>query len=192
MTDRLAELRRGAGPPVAEAPTMNPFHDGGGAAARGADPIPSSSGLSPAMVQFFEDVELTKKAINTIKEATAAIAGISQSAVLATSNEREAELSRELSPYIAEANKKASFAKQMLQHLRVDTERIKTSAAGKASDLRIRENLLNTLMRKFVDVMKDYQNEQSKYKSEVVKKVRGGKLLAFFDNAPPVFVLSFI
>lgn len=177
MTDRLAELRKGAGSPDVEAPTTNPFHDAGAAAARGTDPIPSSSGLSPAMVQFFDDVELTKKAINTIKEATAAIAGISQSAVLATSNEREAELSRELGPYIAEANKKASFAKQMLQHLRVDTERIKTSAAGKASDLRIRENLLNTLMRKFVDVMKDYQNEQSKYKGEVVKKVRGEEWL---------------
>lgn len=123
------------------------------------------------MMQFFEDVELTKKAINTIKEATTAISGISQSAVLATSNEREAELSRELNPYIQDANKKASFAKQMLQHLRLDTERMKTTSGAKASDLRIRENLLNTLTRKFVDVMKDYQNEQTKYKSEVVKKV---------------------
>ena len=126
------------------------------------------------MVQFFSDVELVKNAINAIKEAAGAIAGITQSAVLATSSEREGELSKEMAPILQVANKKASFAKQMLQHLRLDTERMKSSGSPdvKPSDLRIRENLLNTLMRKFVDVMKEYQNEQTTYKSEVVKKVR--------------------
>ena len=36
---------------------------------------------------------------------------------------------------------------------------------------RIRENLCNTLTRKFIDEMKLYQNAQQKYKSDIKKKV---------------------
>lgn len=39
------------------------------------------------------------------------------------------------------------------------------------SEFRIRDNLTNTLTRKFVETMKDYQNAQSKYKAFVQKKV---------------------
>lgn len=172
MTDRLAELRAkvAASGSTEGSSTINPFHEDAPSAPN------TPAGLSNPMVQFFSDVEMVKNAINKIKDATSAIAGIAQSAVLATSNERETELSREMTPTILEANKKATFAKQMLQHLRLDTERMKSSATPpadvKPSDLRIRENLLNTLMRRFVEVMKEYQNEQTNYKSEIVKKVR--------------------
>ena len=33
-------------------------------------------------------------------------------------------------------------------------------------------NLANTLTRKFVDVMKEYQNAQTKYKTDIKKKVK--------------------
>jgi len=74
---------------------------------------------------------------------------------------------------LSDANKKAQVAKQLLQRLREDTERLKTSKdAGKqVSEIRIRENLMNTLTRKFVDVMKEYQNAQQKYKQDIKKKV---------------------
>jgi t-SNARE complex subunit (syntaxin) len=42
----------------------------------------------------------------------------------------------------------------------------------KASELRIRKNLVSTLTRKFVDVMKEYQNAQQKYKTDIRKKVK--------------------
>jgi len=166
-TDRLKDLKRGV---QIDASTTNPFHDDIPSVGSGA----ATPGPSNPMVQFFSDVELVKNAVNTIREATAQLATITQNAVLATSSEREAELSREMSPLVQSANKKASFAKQMLQHLKLDTERMKSTSSPdvKPSDLRIRENLLNTLMRRFVDVMKDYQNEQTNYKSEIVKKVR--------------------
>jgi len=37
---------------------------------------------------------------------------------------------------------------------------------------RIRENLCNTLTRKFIDEMKLYQNAQQKYKNDIKKKVK--------------------
>ena len=38
--------------------------------------------------------------------------------------------------------------------------------------MRIRKNLVSTLTRKFVDVMKEYQNAQQKYKTDIRKKVK--------------------
>lgn len=169
MRDRLADLASASSDVEENVSTTNPFHE---------DVILTTKDAANPMTQFFSDVELVKEAVSSIKEATAAVASISQGAVMATTNEREAELSRELSPIIQAANKKAAFAKQMLQHLKLDTERMKStnkpleSGGAKPSDLRIRENLINTLMRRFVDVMRDYQNEQTNYKAEILKKVR--------------------
>ena len=73
---------------------------------------------------------------------------------------------------INDTNKKAAIAKQILQKLREETEQLRSTNAAKISELRIRENLVNTLTRKFVDVMKEYQNSQTKYKTYLKKKVK--------------------
>ena len=52
-----------------------------------------------------------------------------------------------------------------------ETDSLKSGDA-KASELRIRKNLVNTLTRKFVDVMKEYQNAQQQYKTDIRKKVK--------------------
>jgi len=93
--------------------------------------------------------------------------------VLTTTAEREKELSAELEPLISDTNKKAALAKNLLQKIREETDRMKGSEANKSNpETRIRENLANTLTRKFVDVMKDYQNVQQKYKTDIKKKVK--------------------
>jgi t-SNARE complex subunit (syntaxin) len=125
------------------------------------------------MQEFFGDVEIVKANIIVIKEATRKISEISQNVQQATTGDREHEFSQELEPLVKSTNKKATVAKQLLQRLREDTERLKTSAASKNSpEIRIRENLANTLTRKFVDVMKEYQNVQTKYKTDIKKKVK--------------------
>jgi t-SNARE complex subunit (syntaxin) len=121
------------------------------------------------MREFFGDVDIVKKNIMKIKEATKRIEDIKQQVVLTTTSEREKEITKDLEPLIAETNKKASLAKQLLQRIREDTEKMQ----GKdASVIRIRENLSNTLTRKFVDVMKEYQNTQQNFKTEIKKKVK--------------------
>lgn len=44
--------------------------------------------------------------------------------------------------------------------------------AEKSGTRRIRENLCNTLTRKFIDEMKAYQSAQQKYKTDIKKKVK--------------------
>ena len=56
--------------------------------------------------------------------------------------------------------------------MREETNRLVSSRGAKQSEIRIRENLVSTLTRKFVDVMKEYQNAQQKFKTDIKKKVK--------------------
>jgi t-SNARE complex subunit (syntaxin) len=133
-----------------------------------------TAGDKDFMQEFFGDVEIVKGNIGAIVDATRKISEINQNVTQATSNEKEREFSHDLEPLVKATNKKATIAKQLLQRLREDTERLKTSKSGssQSAEIRIRENLANTLTRKFVDVMKDYQNAQTKFKTEIKKKVQ--------------------
>jgi len=169
MNDRLAELKKKA--PPKQHTAIDVAEPGGDK--RAGSSSKKSSGQSPEMAQFFKDVELVKRNILAIKDATKKMEDIKQQIVLSTTTEREKELSEELGPLIKDNNAKATLAKQLLQKLRENTERMKSaSKPGAEADVRIRENLANTLTRKFVDVMKEYQNTQQKFKTEIKKKVK--------------------
>ena len=118
---------------------------------------------------------MLKKKINSIKECTMKISELTQESILATSHEKEAALSAEINPLVQASNKDAHFSKKMLNALGANTiqqDISKGISTTSASDLRIRENLLSTLQRKFVEVMKEYQAAQAKYKTEIVKKTK--------------------
>lgn len=130
---------------------------------------------SAAMVAFFSDVELVKRHILAIHEAAGAIIHINQAYSTAATSDAETKLTERSNQVVTETSKRAQVAKKMLQHLREDNERMKTNSSSttpnRPSELRIRENLTNTLTRKFVEVMKDYQNAQQQLKQDIKKKV---------------------
>lgn len=166
--DRLKELKKGAASPE----DINVEVDSDRGLVNQAKSSSSKSG--DFMQEFFGDVEIVKANIVVIKESTRKIAEINQNVLQATTSDREQDYSHELEPLVKSTNKKATIAKQLLQRLREDTERLKTSNQGakQTPEIRIRENLSNTLTRKFVDVMKEYQNAQTKYKTDIKKKVK--------------------
>jgi len=179
MRSRLADLKAASG------------GGGGGAAAGdlemgsiGVD-IPPDTGLkargggggggggggsSNFMATFFAQVDDVKDGINGVKAATKRIRAITDERMLAVSNATEAALSRELSPLVDKTNKRVRQTKDLLTRMSDETAAAKQSI--KASEARIRENLANTLMRKFGDVCKEYQREQQRYKSEIQKTVK--------------------
>ena len=57
-----------------------------------------------------------------------------------------------------------------MQKMKEETTKM-AGGKGSPSEFRIRDNLTNTLTRKFVETMKDYQNSQTKYKAFLKKKV---------------------
>lgn len=169
MTDRLAQLKKGVAEPD---DVVIDVGDG------------TNLVQTSALTEFFGDIEIVKKTINLIKDATKRINEIQQAVVLATTNEKEAEESRDLEPIINHTNKSANIAKKILQKLKENTERMKGDAKAKQTDIRIRENLINTLTRKFIDMMKEYQNTQNKYKTEIKKKVKRQVQIVKPDASP--------
>jgi t-SNARE complex subunit (syntaxin) len=97
--------------------------------------------------------------------------------MVATTTEREESLTSQVTPILQVSNQKAQHVKSFLQRLSEENKLLKTSStssstAASANEHRIRENLLNTLTRKFVDVMKSYQAEQQKFKTDIKKKMK--------------------
>jgi len=130
-----------------------------------------SSHFTRGMQEFFADVELIKKHIRAIQMATGKVLDVDQSYGMATTSAQEAALSAESSRVVADASKCAQTAKQMISLLREANDRLRVSGSSKQGEQRIRDNLSNTLTRKFVEVMKGYQNAQQQFKGNIKKKV---------------------
>merc|ERR1719330_1006912 len=130
------------------------------------------------MDAFYKDIEKIRADIEAIEETTKRIGDMNDKAVSVVSDREEAELSRELTPLIQETNNGAKRTKNMLELLKEENAKFKKEKTVKDSDMRIRENLCNTLTRKFIDEMKLYQSTQQKYKTDLKDKaVRQIKLI---------------
>jgi hypothetical protein len=126
----------------------------------------SNDSSSNFMQAFFKDVELVKQNILgthsltyslthspthslthllVIQTSTRRISDINQQIILATSSEKEQDLSTDLGPTISETNKKAALTKALLQKLREETEKNKASSNCKQSEIRIRYSLTHPL-----------------------------------------------
>jgi len=122
------------------------------------------------MDAFFKDIEKIREDIDAITEASKRIGDMNDKAVMSVSDAEESELSRELTPLIKKTNISAKRTKSMLELLKEENAKFKKEETVKNSDMRIRENLCNTLTRKFIDEMKFYQSFQQKYKSDLKNK----------------------
>eukprot|EP00558_Chaetoceros_sp_UNC1202_P007753 CAMPEP_0197242056 /NCGR_PEP_ID=MMETSP1429-20130617/7911_1 /TAXON_ID=49237 /ORGANISM="Chaetoceros sp., Strain UNC1202" /LENGTH=232 /DNA_ID=CAMNT_0042701999 /DNA_START=9 /DNA_END=707 /DNA_ORIENTATION=+ len=103
---------------------------------------------------------------------------------MTVSETRERELGAEVKPLLNKTNKRAKGTKDLLKVLKNETEKYKTEDTLKSSDIRVRENLCNTLTRKFIDEMKLYQASQQKYKSNIKNKAER-QILNMKSDATP-------
>ena len=123
------------------------------------------------MKQFFDDVEAIKSDIAAVTDATEQITSLKDRAVLATSETEEAKISDTIRTLVEGTNGRAKKCKNLLGLLKEENSNLKKEGKAKPTDLRVRDNLVNTLLRKFIDEMKRYQNAQQQYKTDVKKKV---------------------
>lgn len=133
------------------------------------------------MKLFLSDVEIVKKNLSVIQRGADKILELNQNMQQATTAEREGDLHLQLEPIVKSTNKKALATKNYLKRFTEDIARLKTPGGSAtdghhrhstATELRIRENLTSTLTRKFVDLMKRYQEVQVKFKSDLKNKVK--------------------
>ena len=118
------------------------------------------------MGDFFAKVDEAKAGISTVKKASKRIRRITDERMLATSTNEEQGASRELGPLVDRTNATIKRTKNLLNELAEEDKSLK------ASEQRIRKNLASTLARKFGDVCRDYQKEQTRYKDEVQATVK--------------------
>jgi len=123
------------------------------------------------MKQFFDDVEFIKSDISAVTEATEQIITLKDKAVLATSETEESQISDTIRKLVETTNGRAKKCKNLLGLLKEENSNLKQTEEAKPTDLRVRDNLVNTLLRKFIDEMKRYQNAQQQYKTDVKAKV---------------------
>lgn len=123
------------------------------------------------MKQFFDDVEAIKLDISAVSSASEKITSLKDKAVLATSETEESNISDTIRTLVEGTNGRAKKCKNLLGLLKEENSNLKKEEKAKPTDLRVRENLVNTLLRKFIDEMKRYQNSQMQYKTDVKKKV---------------------
>eukprot|EP00934_Nitzschia_sp_Nitz4_P006399 Nitzschia sp. Nitz4//scaffold14_size191712//49323//50492//NITZ4_001707-RA/size191712-snap-gene-0.128-mRNA-1//1//CDS//3329536879//6389//frame0 len=124
------------------------------------------------MDDFFRHVDKIKADIDVVAKASKDIEAINEKAMRATTTADENKLSKKLKPLIDSTNKRAKACKNLLGLLKEDTESLKTQGKLNASDIRVRENMVTTLTRKFVDEMKIYQGSQQQYKTDLKNKVK--------------------
>eukprot|EP00903_Cladosiphon_okamuranus_P017901 g16472.t2 len=171
MNDRLGELTGGGG-----ASSVAPFeiaidiNDDGGRGGGGGGGG-GGGAASTFMEGFFDKVNAVKMDIDALKKACTELDTLTQQATLTSSATVEEGARSQINTTIANTNNRVAHAKGLLQAMREETEAMKKDPTrAKPSEVRVRENLQNTLTRKFVDLAKDYQNRQNKYKTSVKKK----------------------
>ena len=77
------------------------------------------------MSTFFQDVDEIKASIMQIKSSSKRISELNEEAVMASSMEKEKEVSSILSPLVMETNKRAKGAKTLLGALKDENEKMK-------------------------------------------------------------------
>jgi len=122
------------------------------------------------MESFFQDVEGIKDNIANIENAAQRIGEINQESMFAIRETKERELSMEVRPLINQTNTKAKKTKTLLTVLKEENKKLNENETLKNSDMRVRENLCNTLTRKYIDEIKLYQSAQQKFKTYLKAK----------------------
>ncbi|KAG7355760.1 syntaxin [Nitzschia inconspicua] len=124
------------------------------------------------MENFFREVDSIKADIDAVSQASKEIAKIDEQSMRATTTAEEQKLSNMLKPLIDTTNKRAKRTKNLLGLLKEETEKLKADGSLNSSDIRVRENMITTLTKKFVDEMKIYQQTQQQYKTDIKNKVK--------------------
>lgn len=126
MNDRLADLTYGGANTSMDDVTVDQMEAG----------TTDNGAASNYMEQFFADVETIKADIQAVRDATKAIGQINEEAVLATTTDKERELSNRLRPLVDSTNKKAKHAKALLELIKKQNQEETGKENIKSSDMR--------------------------------------------------------
>jgi len=122
------------------------------------------------MKEFFEVVSEIKSAMALIRRNLRSIEDSYNQSLVALNVEQGARNSEELEKLIESTNLAAADVRNKLKQMDAENKKLPTAAKGSAQ-YRIRTNMHGTLTRKFIDLMSEYQEMQTKYKNKYRERV---------------------
>jgi len=161
MQDRLGELRADLEPiPEEEEPDVE----------SGTVNLPTEEGQDEFMKEFFEEVNSIKGGMATIKTNIHSIEESYGQTLVAINVEQGQKHSEELERYIDSTNLAAADVRNKLKEMNEANKKLKEAERGCAQG-RIRINMHGSLTKKFLDLMAEYQEVQTKYKNKYRERV---------------------
>jgi len=161
MQDRLGELRADLEPiPEEEGPDVE----------SGTVNLPTEEGQDEFMKDFFEEVNSIKGGMATIKTNIKSIEESYGQTLVAINVEQGQKHSEELERYIDSTNLAAADVRNKLKEMNEANKKLKEAERGCAQG-RIRINMHGSLTKKFLDLMAEYQEVQTKYKNKYRERV---------------------
>ncbi|KAJ3176319.1 Syntaxin-1A [Geranomyces variabilis] len=151
----------------------NTFHDGDLEAGR---PVKEGSsvavdGESPEMKAYFDDISTIKDQIASIKRSIDDIEALHQKSLNSISEEEVAANHKELDKMMDKTNKLSAGLRGKLKALDTDNRAI-SKVPGQESDARIRISQHQSVTKKFLDVMQEYQGIQTKYQDKYKQRMQ--------------------
>jgi len=122
------------------------------------------------MQAFFDEVQDIKKTMSTIRYNIRQIEQSHGECLTAISAEQGRESTERLEDLMKKTNAAATQVRNKLKAMDVENKDFASRNKG-ASEARIRANMHGTLTRKFVDLMGEYQETQTKYKNKYRERV---------------------
>lgn len=112
---------------------------------------------------FFSQVEEIKEAMAQITENISTMKGLYSKLLTATSTEDAQDLRKQVGDVRAETDKVAQQMRLKMKKMRKENDDFEKSHTNDPSLVKIRSNMHGTLVRKFLDLMQEYQAMLTKY-----------------------------
>eukprot|EP00995_Heteronema_vittatum_P007933 NODE_308_length_1500_cov_258.308753_g222_i0.p1 GENE.NODE_308_length_1500_cov_258.308753_g222_i0~~NODE_308_length_1500_cov_258.308753_g222_i0.p1 ORF type:complete len:294 (+),score=102.63 NODE_308_length_1500_cov_258.308753_g222_i0:170-1051(+) len=136
--------------------------------------IPNGVGQKSELDEFFTQVGLIKKAIQSIETMTEEIKTQHSEALLNTDQAKSQEISSELDRLMSDITQKSTELKAGLKMIDEQTKRL--SPSDKPAEVRIRQNQHQQLTASFLAAMKVYQDASQqysqKYRDQVKRRIK--------------------
>lgn len=127
------------------------------------------NGNDDFMKEFFETVSEIKSGMATIRRNIRAIEESYGQSLVAINLEQGARNSEELERLIDSTNLAAADVRNKLKQMDAENKKLKGDKG--TAQFRIRNNMHGTLTRKFLDLMAEYQEVQTKFKNKFRERV---------------------
>eukprot|EP00727_Mastigamoeba_balamuthi_P007332 m51a1_g3219 Plasma Membrane Syntaxin B (324) ;mRNA; f:51611-53381 len=127
---------------------------------------------SPFMADFFLEVGSVKEVMGTIRHNISQLQEFAQESVVSVDKEEDAEKrSQEMQELISTSNNLAGQVRQRLEAMKKGNQQYQFSKEATPTEIRIRSNMHNTLVTKFMDLMKEYNQAQTEYQRAATEKI---------------------